>query len=494
MAIRTADESLGLGGFVWFFGVIEDRMDPLCTGRVRVRCYNWHTSETGKLNKEDLPWAQVLMPVTSASLGGIGESPTGLIEGSTVFGFFIDGKNAQMPMVLGVLTGISVEAGDGFSGFKDPTGIGPLALNVPDAPKLSNKFWKEDKVSKDKSETIVKKVSTASVYSLPTVSQGKTKKSVEWEEPAQRGDSTSTYPLNHVIKTESGHAFEVDDTAGGERIHEYHKTGTFYEIQPDGSKVTKVVGKNYEIYLQDDNVLINGDCNVTIKGDARLLVEGDYIQEVVGDYHLTVHGNRYTKIGGKNTGGGTDYIELSGSRATNIASNETIKIDGNRNSIVGQDEDLKVNGTFNETVKKKYNSTASDDRTVVTSGKCHNISVGSFNIATGSDMSIASGSKFSLKSTTAAKFTFGSTLDFHVASAAKVTYASTLDVSVTGVSKYDYNNIFNVRYDNDYKRHFGKDVYRRHDAGTDYSCPSDPVRPSDTDCTVIPTASLAGTI
>jgi len=494
MTVRSAGENLGLDGFVWFFGVVEDRMDPLCAGRVRVRCYGWHTKETGKVAKEDLPWAQVMMPITSGSLGGIGQTATGVLEGTTVIGFFLDGKNATSPMILGTLPGISTEAKDGFSGFGDPTGIYPIALNVPDAPKLSNKFWEEDKVSKDKTETRVEDVSTAEVYSLSTVSQGKTKASVTWEEPVQRGDSTSVYPLNHVIKTESGHAFEIDDTAGGERIHQYHRTGTFYEIQPDGSKVTKVVGKNYEIYVKDNNVLINGDCNVTIKGDARLLVEGDYIQEVVGDYHLTVHGNRYTKIGGKDKGGGTDYTELTGSRATNIAMNETTKIDGNRNTIVGGDDDLKINGTFNESIKKTYKSSSLDERTLVTKGTSYYISTGDLNIASGANLSIASGSKFSLKSTTAAKFTFGTSLDFSVAAAAKTTYNTTLDLSVAGIAKYDYNGVFNVRYDNDYKSHFGKDTYNRHAAGVDYACSTDPVRTSDNDCTLIPTASTAESI
>ena len=40
----------------------------------------------------------------------------------------------------------------------------------------------------------------------------------------------STYPLNHTYTTESGHVMEYDDTPGGERIHQYHKRGTFYEI------------------------------------------------------------------------------------------------------------------------------------------------------------------------------------------------------------------------------------------------------------------------
>ena len=39
------------------------------------------------------------------------------------------------------------------------------------------------------------------------------------------------YPHNHVTETESGHVIEVDDTKGKERIHVFHKSGTFIEIQ-----------------------------------------------------------------------------------------------------------------------------------------------------------------------------------------------------------------------------------------------------------------------
>ena len=34
---------LGLNGFLWFVGVVEDRMDPTYTGRVRVRALGHHT-------------------------------------------------------------------------------------------------------------------------------------------------------------------------------------------------------------------------------------------------------------------------------------------------------------------------------------------------------------------------------------------------------------------------------------------------------------------
>ena len=81
--------------FIWFFGVVEDVKDPLNIGRLRVRCFGWHTDDLEVLPTENLPWLQVMMPVTSASFSSIDTSATGLIEGAHVIGFFIDGKSAE---------------------------------------------------------------------------------------------------------------------------------------------------------------------------------------------------------------------------------------------------------------------------------------------------------------------------------------------------------------------------------------------------------------
>lgn len=94
------NEYLGTN-FVWFFGVVEDRNDPLMMGRVRVRCYYWHTEDKGKLPTSELPWAQVTTPVTNAAMGDVGQTPIGLVEGTWVMGFFLDGEIGQKPMVLG---------------------------------------------------------------------------------------------------------------------------------------------------------------------------------------------------------------------------------------------------------------------------------------------------------------------------------------------------------------------------------------------------------
>ena len=44
---------MGLDGFIWFIGVVEDRNDPSKLGRVKVRCLGFHTED-----KNDIPTQQ----------------------------------------------------------------------------------------------------------------------------------------------------------------------------------------------------------------------------------------------------------------------------------------------------------------------------------------------------------------------------------------------------------------------------------------------------
>ena len=93
---------------ITFFGIVEDRHDPLEIGRVRVRCHGIHTDDKSKIATPDLPWAQVLLPTTSAAISGFG-TQHGLVEGSTVFGFFRDGETKQDPVVTHSAAGIPSE-------------------------------------------------------------------------------------------------------------------------------------------------------------------------------------------------------------------------------------------------------------------------------------------------------------------------------------------------------------------------------------------------
>ena len=92
----------GKDNFVWWTGVVEDVNDPEKLGRVRIRIIGYHEEF---VQTEELPWASPIMPMNSASAGGIGISPTGVIEGSWCLGFFRDGEYAQDPIIWGTVPG-----------------------------------------------------------------------------------------------------------------------------------------------------------------------------------------------------------------------------------------------------------------------------------------------------------------------------------------------------------------------------------------------------
>ena len=78
-------------------GVVEDRQDPLMLGRCRVRVFGPHTKSKQDIPTNDLPWAVPVMPLTSASISGVGDSPVGPVEGTHVVGFWRDGASQQLP-------------------------------------------------------------------------------------------------------------------------------------------------------------------------------------------------------------------------------------------------------------------------------------------------------------------------------------------------------------------------------------------------------------
>jgi len=92
--------------FVWWTGVVEDRNDPEKLGRCRVRIFGFHTDDITLLPTSDLPWALPLQSITSAATSGLGQTPVGIVPGTWVVGWFLDGEEAQRPLIIGTLAGI----------------------------------------------------------------------------------------------------------------------------------------------------------------------------------------------------------------------------------------------------------------------------------------------------------------------------------------------------------------------------------------------------
>ena len=353
--------------FNWWIGVVEDRVDPAMLGRCKVRIVGYHTEIKEELPTVDLPWAVPVSPTTSAGISGIGETPN-FIQGASVLGFFADGDEGQQPVIVGSLAGKPRNKNtDPKIGFSDPAGIYPRSdtgtglngLQESDLSRLARNAVAEEHSSlvnkRAARQEAIPRAAAPHVDSVSSDIPGAVYTRETWEEPHPRfGDDNftynesnqepnfdnncSVYPYNKVNETESGHVFEVDDTPNNERIHEYHTAGTFYEIQADGSKTTKVVGDEYEITLKDKKVYIKGSCDVTIGGDARMLVTGDMYQEIGGNLFTTVAGNRVTKIVGN------DLTEVLSSQSSSIKRDQALRVGGSKTDLVIGDSTTTVGG------------------------------------------------------------------------------------------------------------------------------------------------------
>ena len=311
---------MGADGFFWFTGVVEDRDDPEKLGRVRVRCLGLHSDSLLDIPKSDLPWAHVMHPVTDPSMQGLGNTPTFLVEGTWVVGFFLDAVEKQQPLIMGTLPGNPQAVADTTKGFNDPNGTYPSekithsnhALQESDVNRLARN-------DTDKAHAVVAAKNTAKTSTVPTANSSTT-----WNEP----DSAyaAAYPKNHVLETESGHIKEYDDTSGAERIHEYHTKGTFYEIDKDGNKSTRIVGDNYEVVAGSDFVNIKGSANLTIDSNCNTYIKGNWNIQVDGTKTEVVTGavsETYKSTKTENVTGAVQET-FSSTQTTNVSSNVTI--------------------------------------------------------------------------------------------------------------------------------------------------------------------------
>ena len=82
----------------WFVGRVININDPLEMGRIKVRIVGVH--DNPDIADGDLPWAQVIVPVTEGGSSGLGAT-TGIKEQAQVFGIFLDGVHSQLPLVVG---------------------------------------------------------------------------------------------------------------------------------------------------------------------------------------------------------------------------------------------------------------------------------------------------------------------------------------------------------------------------------------------------------
>ena len=237
----------------WFTGIVEDRQDPLNLGRVRVRILGRNGIDLNLLPTNNLPWAQVLLPTNNPN-------PYPPKEGDQVFGMFIDGKNAQSPIILGVFPSIPQNAAVPNQGFNDVRTTEQLS-KAPVKPNESATNYPRNLDEPTSSRLYRNESTDNSIVSL--------KESRRIPEEPSSGYA-AVPPYNNVYESESGHAIEIDDTPGAERLHFYHRSGSYVEYEANGDRVERIQNDKFTVVIGNDTVYVEGDVNVKVNGNLNL--------------------------------------------------------------------------------------------------------------------------------------------------------------------------------------------------------------------------------
>lgn len=299
--------------------VVEQTTDPLQMGRCRVRIFEEHNQSLSQVPVESLPWSMVMNGIRLK----VGEWVVCM------------GINQSDIVVLGTIPSVKNINFVKGEGFFDPDSAYPKNVETDYEAQGKGEFQLTESFISKKATRHVG-VPTAKFHGDPTDSQS------TWDFPDPSETNSPIYPDNSVQVSESGHVFESDDTVGHERISNFHRSGTYEEVHANGDCVKQVVGKNYRVVLDGENVFIQGNCNVTVEGDARILVNGNCRNEIEGDYMLDVKQNMKVKVGGDYTtsvvGNRIETVQGNVTQANaNLTQNTDGTIDINAGTVVDVD-------------------------------------------------------------------------------------------------------------------------------------------------------------
>ena len=404
--------------FHWWEGVVEDNLDPLGIGRCKVRVIAHNPtdkSDATGVTTQELPWAYPMMPLNNphgkivAMKPGTrvfgcfrdGNSKQNLLMMGTVnIGYDNPGQPynydenivrlhqndialSEQPGRIGTEGFIDDRAGTGGVIETQPkksmvtvnpvgklqqediTDYGPLEPNEVNTPRLQRGI---NKGTITASHAIARDVV---ITPAPVESKTTDHPLVSYKERGQSGSLSGTlaqewlvepkspfaarYPFNSVEESDSGHLREIDDTPGAERIKETHRMGTFYEIHPDGSKVTKIVKNNFEVTIGDDFTKIEGRCAIHVNGQADFYCLEDInvkteknavvtaAESATVDAGTDIHA--VARTGSATVSAGTTAIVRAGTDATVEAGNDaTLRAENNISVIAEGNLDLSCNG------------------------------------------------------------------------------------------------------------------------------------------------------
>ena len=219
----------------------------------------------------------------------------------------------------------SIKRGTDNTGFRDPNNKYPLKdyINEPDTNRLARGIIEGTVV--EKKDANVKK-------GIP-----KAYDSGSWDQPMPAFGAK--YPYNKVFETESGHIQEFDDTPGQERIHTYHRSGTYTEIDANGTEVHYIIGDSFTLMERNGCIHVAGECNITVEGNTNIFARTDANIEVAQNANIRVGNN--VDLGVAND----MYVAAGGSILMNAAG--SFAVQANSISLKGEATNIEATGDMN---------------------------------------------------------------------------------------------------------------------------------------------------
>ena len=248
-------------------------------------------------------------------------------------------------------------------GFQDPKGKYPLRnlLDEPDTNRLARGIIKETSMEfKDQSRTT----------GVETANEGSA-----WEQPL--APFGGQYPYSKVYESEAGHLSVWDDTPGNETLSTYHRSGTFTDVDANGTQVNKIIGDGYTVIDRNGLIYIAGRCNLTVGNSVSIYVMGNADIEVNGVTTANLHGD----------------LNLGCARDVNwaVGGDLNLKVDGDFNTAIGGNATKVVTGNNDYNVTGNTTKVVTGNATTKVTGSMATLSTAAQQYESGANISLKAG-------------------------------------------------------------------------------------------------------
>ena len=322
------------GGFrnlMWYVGVVEDRHDATNDGRIKVRAFGIHTEDKQAMPTADLPWAIVL----DGSYGAAQKIPD---VGDWVFGFFMDGDDAQHPMVMGRIPGINLQLPPEAGAPKEANYAPVESIPKIGVPPLHRHLGGEH------AEKGQGPLQAAAVKNGIETATGET-----WSEPPIISPEKNLDNTIYTSKNDNNYVVLSDSREGdGTYILISHASGSAVQIDSHGTILVKSFGDTYnssEGFTMnrtelDSHTNVGGDWALKVeRGSGKVWINGDLDIECE-NFNVTARGTaNINAAAGTNISGGKVGL-FATSDDVNIAANANVKMKAgtllNSGGIYGQ--------------------------------------------------------------------------------------------------------------------------------------------------------------